>query len=415
MMSAPTAATAPLTALAFTLTVQALATLAQGAPSVLAPAMSAHLGVPAQHVGWLVSLAYVAAMLSGLMCSAYAPRYGPVRVSQMGLLGAGFGLLLLSLGQLWVLPLGALALGVGYGLPNPMAADILSRHAPINRRGFYFSIKQTGVPLGFALAGLLLPPLLAPLGWQGAVAVVGMVILLLAWLSGRVQTALEGERRIEPLQPTAPAAIGTLLRERLWLPLQAVFANPPVRRLGLTSFVYAMSQVVYLTFLVSMLNLELGFSLATAAALLAASQAVSMAARVFWGYVSDRWVDPARLIALLGLAMGFCLTVLGLAPPGLPWWVMLAITTACAATAVAWNGVFYADLVRYVTAREVAATTGATQFLTFSGGVFGTAVFAALVSMTGSYTAVFIGLGLLPALTGVVLLLSARRSSARKL
>jgi hypothetical protein len=94
---------------------------------------------------------------------------------------------------------------------------------------------------------------------------------------------------------------------------------------------------------------------------------------------------------------------------------MLAITTACAATAVAWNGVFYADLVRYVTAREVASTTGATQFLTFSGGVFGTAVFAALVSMAGSYTAVFVGLGLLPALTGVVLLLSARRSSARKL
>jgi predicted MFS family arabinose efflux permease len=243
---------------------------------------------------------------------------------------------------------------------------------------------------------------------------VGVLILLLAWLSGRAQAALDGGLRVAPAQPAAPVALIVLLRDRLWLPLRDVFANPPLRRLGLTSFVYAMSQVVYLTFLVSMLNLELGFTLATAAALLAASQAVSMAARVFWGYVSDRWVDPARLIAFLGLAMGLCLTVLGLAPAGLPWWGMLAITTACAATAVAWNGVFYADLVRYVAASEVAATTGATQFLTFSGGVFGTAVFAALVSATGSYTAVFTFMGLLPALTGVALLLRAQRFKAEK-
>lgn len=413
-MTVPPLAPAPGTALVLTLAVQALASLALGAPSVLAPAMSADLGIAAQHVGWLVSLAYVAAMLSGLACGVYAPRYGPVRISQIGLCGAALGLLLLSVGHPASLLLGALALGVGYGLPNPMAAEILSRHAPSHRRGLFFSIKQTGVPLGVALAGLLFPLLLTRLGWQGAVAAIGGLILILTGLSGRTRAVLDGDpSRLQPAYSGRRMRFTELLRERMLDPLKAVLANPPVRRLGLASFIYAMSQVVYLTFLVSLLNLELGFSLAISAALLAASQAVSMAARVFWGYVSDRWVDPAHLLALLGVATGLCLTVLARVPAGLPWWLMLCVTTACASTAVAWNGVFYADLVRHVVPSEVASTTGATQFLTFFGGVFGTALFAVLVSATGSYSSVFSLMGLLPALTGGILLWTARQRRMR--
>ena len=59
-----------------------------------------------------------------------------------------------------------------------------------------------------------------------------------------------------------------------------------------------------------------------------------------------------------------------------------------------------------------AQTTGATQFLTFLGGMSGTAIFAGLVSLSGSYSAVFAGLALLPAITGVVLLAASRRKTA---
>ena len=82
------------------------------------------------------------------------------------------------------------------------------------------------------------------------------------------------------------------------------------------------------------------------------------------------------------------------------------------ATAVSWNGVYFADLVRHVAPHKVAQTTGATQFLTFLGGMSGTAIFAGLVSLSGSYSAVFAGLALLPAITGVVLLAASRRKTA---
>ena len=428
------AALAPLTALTVTLSVQMIATVAMTTPSVLAPVIAGEIGVGAQHVGWLVSLAYLAAMLSGLNGGWLALRHGSVRTSQGALAASAGGMCLMAAGHPLLLLPGALLLGVGYGLTNPAAADILSRHAPPARRGLFFSIKQTGVPLGVALAGLAMPALLALMRWPSAVLVLAAVIALTALTLGPTRRRLELAHEPAPSTGQAPASVRDspastgdaatsagasaaprfvdTLRTRLIAPLREVMAFPPTRQLAITSLIYALIQVSFLTFLVSMLKIEHHYTLALAASLLAASQAASVVARIGWGHVADRWVDPTRLLGMLGLAMAASMLMLGLAPADTPSIAMLGITLACAATAVSWNGVYFADLVRHVAPHKVAQTTGATQFLTFLGGMSGTAIFAGLVSLTGSYSAVFAGLALLPAITGVLLLAASRRKAA---
>lgn len=427
-------ALAPLTALTVTLSVQMIATVAMTTPSVLAPVIAGEIGVGAQHVGWLVSLAYLAAMLSGLNGGWLALRHGSVRTSQGALAASAGGMCLMAAGHPLLLLPGALLLGVGYGLTNPAAADILSRHAPPARRGLFFSIKQTGVPLGVALAGLAMPALLALMRWPSAVLVLAAVIALTALTLGPTRRRLELAHEPAPSTGQAPASVRDspasagdaatsagdsaaprfvdTLRTRLIAPLREVMAFPPTRQLAITSLIYALIQVSFLTFLVSMLKIEHHYTLALAASLLAASQAASVVARIGWGHVADRWVDPTRLLGMLGLAMAASMLMLGLAPADTPSIAMLGITLACAATAVSWNGVYFADLVRHVAPHKVAQTTGATQFLTFLGGMSGTAIFAGLVSLTGSYSAVFAGLALLPAITGVLLLAASRRKAA---
>lgn len=405
----PLPRTAPLTALAVTFGVQTFAALTMAVPSVLAPAMAADLGIPAQAVGWFVSLAYLAAMLSGLNSGALANRYGSVRISQWALLASAAGLALLALGQPILLLAAAVVVGVGYGLPNPTAAEILSRHAPSGRRGLFFSIKQTGVPVGVALAGVLLPWLLALSGWRSAALwlAVPMVALAIGIEWARVMLDATGSQPA-PAGLTGSGVLATI-RSRLVAPLGEVLAFAPTRRLAIVSLVFALTQVSFLTFFVSLLKIEHGFTLAIAAGLLAASQAVSVGARIGWGHVSDRWVDPTRLLGLLGVAMGAGIALLGLAPAETPWPLMLVVTLLCAATAVAWNGVFFADLVRHVPADRVAQATGATQFMTFFGGMCGSALFAGLVGVAGSYSAVYAGLALLPAGTGIALLAGSKR------
>jgi MFS family permease len=419
--SAPAAGTAtaparsaPLTALGVTLAVQTLAALTMAVPSVLAPAMASDLGIPAQTVGWFVSLAYLAAMLSGLKGGELTNRHGSVRLSQWALAACGVGLALLALGEPVALLGAAMVVGVGYGLPNPTAAEILSRHAPVQRRGLFFSIKQTGVPVGVAIAGLLLPWLLTRFGWRGAALSLALPMVAVGIGVGWTRGTLEA--RVSRGARTGPAGGGAIatVRALLIAPLGEVLSYAPTRRLAIVSLVYALTQVSFLTFCVTLLKIEHGFTLPLAAGLLAASQAVSMGARVGWGHVSDRWIDPTRLLGLLGIAMGVGVAALGLAPHDAPWVMMLAITTLCAATAVAWNGVYFADLVRHLPPDRVAQATGATQFLTFFGGMTGSALFASFVSVAGSYSAVYAGLALLPALTGLTLLLGANRRPIEK-
>src|SRR5690606_17964256 len=83
---------------------------------------------------------------------------------------AGLGLVAVAIGGTWMLLPAAIAIGAAYGLTNPAAAIVLGEHAPVERRGLFFSIKQTAVPLGIAVTGVVAPALYALLGWRGAVA-----------------------------------------------------------------------------------------------------------------------------------------------------------------------------------------------------------------------------------------------------
>ena len=105
-------------------------------------------------------------------------RYGPARCTQIALAAAGIACLLMVTAGLAGAVLGSFLIGLGYGLTNPAASQVLARLTPPERRNRVFAIKQTGVPIGGALAGALLPGLALSCGWRGTVAGVGAVLLL---------------------------------------------------------------------------------------------------------------------------------------------------------------------------------------------------------------------------------------------
>ena len=60
-----------------TTAVQTLTSFAIAVASVLAPVSAAELGMPAARVGMLVSIFFIAAIVSGLLSAALVRRYGP--------------------------------------------------------------------------------------------------------------------------------------------------------------------------------------------------------------------------------------------------------------------------------------------------------------------------------------------------
>ena len=407
----PTARTRPGLALGVTLAVQAVCTLCMTAPSVMAPVVAPTLGLPAQRIGWFVGLAYCAAMFSGLFSGARVQRIGAVRMNLWALYAGCFGLLLAALASLpglWLLLVpAAIALGVGYGLPNPAASMILSHHAPTTRRGLFFSIKQTGVPIGIGASGLLVPLLLSTLPWPFTLACLGAISAMLALVLRRAQV-LDSEARAATPTHAIGAEPNGPLGERIWQavagPLRAVWNDRGVRQLGMASIAFSITQICFITFLVSYLKLEHGLSLAVAAGILSASQVLSVLFRIVWGQMSDRVMSPTKLLGLLGLGMGLAAAALGSLPPDAPRWLMSLAAMACGATSMAWNGVFFADLSHRVAPARLAMVTGGTQFLTFCGAMFGPVLFASLVGPLGGHGPTYILLAAIPFAMGVRLL-----------
>ncbi|MGE0798653.1 MAG: MFS transporter [Lautropia sp.] len=399
----------PGVALAATLAVQLLGSFCLMVPAVLAPAVAPELGFRPERVGLFVGIAYLAAMLSGLSSGRGVASIGAVGLSQATMLGLGVGMLAIGIGHVAVLIVVALLFGVAYGFINPATAELLNRHAPPAHRGLIFSLKQSGVPLGVALAGVLMPLGLERIGWRWSLLLVGAACIGHALLLFAARRPLEPERAAARERGGAAAGAGTR-----WAPpvaaglpaLARVLKDPPLRRVGIASFAFAFSQLCFVTFLVSYLNLERGQSLALAAGVLALSQVVSTVFRVVWGAVGDRWIGPGLLLGWLGIGAGFALLGLGAlagAGGGLRW--TIALVVLCAITAMSWNGVFFAELARRTPRQELAAVAGAVQFMTFAGSMSGPVAFSELLRSGFGYGFAYVLIAALPFAAGLMMVL----------
>jgi MFS family permease len=383
-----------LAALAVSLAVQTLTAMGLAVPAVLAPVAAADFGAAPTALGGWVGFAYMMAMFAGLAGGTLVGRYGPARVHRAAVLGVALGLAIGAGSELALLFLAGALLGAAHGLVNPASSAILAAASPPRIRSTVFSIKQTGVPLGGAIAGVLVPGLLLWMSWHAAVLALALgasALLPLLALHGRAQGATP---RLERLRIRSLAA-----------PVAEVWANRPILELAAVSGVYSAIQISFLTYLVSYLKLELGYSLVAAGVVFAAAQIAGALGRIFWGMVADHLAKPRTVLASLGLVMSACGVALASLSPDWPSSAVLAVCVAYGATAVGWNGVFLAEVARLSPEGRVAFLTGGTQFFTFAGVLIGPPLFGAIASWAGGFAAGFVATAALPLLVVAPLVL----------
>jgi MFS family permease len=232
-----------------TLAVQMLVAMAVVTVPVLAPVAAIDAGVSAGYVGLFVAIVYGASMVSSLVSGNLIQKYGPIRVSQLCLISCAAGLACVVGATPALIVGGAVLLGFGYGPVTPASSHLLSQSTPPHMMSLIFSLKQTGVPLGGALAGAVVPSLVLLWGWRVAALVVGMVCIATAALAQPIRHSLDAER-----------ASATRIRFAGALdPLRFTIAHPAIRRLALCSFFFASIQVCLTTYLVTYLTSQVGY------------------------------------------------------------------------------------------------------------------------------------------------------------
>jgi MFS family permease len=391
---------AGLLVLAVTIMVQANAAFAALSLAAIAPVVGRALDVPASLIGIQISLVYGGAAVSSLFSGGLVPRYGACRFSQFSMLLVAAGCALATIPTLGTLILGSMVVGVGYGMTNPSASTLLIRFAPVHRRNLIFSIKQTGVPLGGVMAGLIAPTVALAFGWWAAPATVAVLALLMAAGLETVRESWDRDR-----EPEAPAGQSPIEGLRL------VWRIPALRWLSKACFWFSLTQLCLIGFLVTLLVEDVGFSLIEAGFLLSAAQVAGAVGRVSWGWVADRVGDGLGVLVVLGLLMvlGSGLMMM-LGPTWSPFAVQL-IVVLLGATAVGWNGVYIAEVARLSPKGKVSTATGGSLSIIFAGVLVGPSLFAALYTSLGSYPATFV-LTAMASLAGALSAVVARRCAA---
>lgn len=377
--------TAPWVTLGITLAIQALVSMAALAAPAMAPVMAAQLGVSATLVGVFVTCTYAGAMGATLLSGPLVVRFGAIRVSQAGLLLCAAGLALLAaVPSVAAAVPAALLIGMGYGPITPASSHLLARTTPAHRASFVFSVKQTGVPLGGVMAGALVPPLVLAGGPGAALLATAAACLACAGLAQPLRAALDADREQHH----------ALSVSNLAGPIRLVAGDDRLRRLAAFSLVFSTVQVCLATFLVTYLSEGLGYTLVAAGAALAAAQTGGVVGRVLWGWLTDRGIGAARMLAFLAALMAVCsaaTAALGAGVPAVALGVLLVIYGACA---TGWNGVFLAEVARLAPAGMASAATGGSLAVTFFGVMLGPMIFGAVSAAFDSYRAGYLALAL---------------------
>lgn len=369
-----------LSALSATLLVQVVSSFAAAAIPLLGPVLTRRWGLAPQDIG------YVSAVVSTGICwflacgGAMLGHYGPIRTLQFGLVSvaAGLALLLQPVAALGLV--GALLVGLGLAPNTPAGSQILMRAAPPEHRTLVFSIKQAGVPLGGALAGLAVAPLVLAFGFVGAVSTVAAIALLCAASVQGFRPRLDADRgplnggwpRLF-LSPSSLARSARVLNSHASLPM--------LTAIGVS---FSIAQACITAFTATYMVTQHGKSLAQAGFYMSVLLAASTLARIFFGWLADRLGSGLLLLSVLALAAGGSLLLLVCSAAASPWLVYGSMALV-GATSMGWNGVHMAELARASPPALIGEVTSGASLFGFVGSICGPLAFAVLAGGTGGF------------------------------
>ena len=369
-----------------TLAVQIQASLIVFTPPILAPDAQQDIGVSAAAVGLVTALIYLASVPSALISGLLVSRIGAIRVSQLCVLFSSTGIILISTGDPLIIVIGALVVGIGYGAVTPSSSTVLADQAPKNVRSLIFSIKQSGVPIGGAIAGTLVPFLIYRFGWREAAIITGLIGFFVIVLAQLIQ------KKIDRLTLRSPELAQSL---SLIKPIKFVFADRKLRELAVSSFAFSGMQMSLGSYLVVMLTEQAQLTVAVAGYALSVAMIAGVIGRLFWGGLADYGISPRRVLGFLGFLMGLSASAICFVNSEFSITLVYVLAFFFGASAVGWNGVYIAEVARIAPKGQTGMATGGSLAMTYSGVVLLPTSFWLIYLITNSYIWGFLALGLL--------------------
>jgi MFS family permease len=349
--------------------------MTQGVP-ILAPFIQADLGLTRGQVG-LFNSAIMSGSLLSMFTAGWVVDVKGERAALMwgNLIVGAFCFTVAGTHGFLTALLALFAAGMGASFPTPAGSKAVMSWFPVAKRGVAMGVRQTGIPVGGALAAATLPAIAATTGWRMAVVVSGMVCFLsviVCWFTYR-----------SPDEAMAEATPGKRkTRERL-----SDILTRDVALLGLAGALLPLGQFALLTYLALYLKETQNIPFTTTATLLVGAQVAGASGRILWGLWSDRWFRQHRKPALVWASLfstGGSL-LLGWLPPGVPLWLIGLAVLFYAFNTIGWHGSWIAMLAEIAGPNKQGRTLGLAMTIMYPGIIALPPLFGLLVDYTHSW------------------------------
>jgi ACS family hexuronate transporter-like MFS transporter len=326
-------------------------------------------------VGLFLPAVYLGGVLMALPAGWFTDRLGVRLTLAVGQALTGTLVALAALGHSLPAMLGALVVaGFGFSVANPATGRAIVEWFPPRERGVAMGIKQTGLTLGGVAGALTLPPVAAGLGWRDALMVAGAISLVSAVAVG-----------VAYRSPSAPAAVPSGDRPRL-IELGGVMRRPGVLVVFACGFMLSIAQSSLLAYLALASIEAFGVTAVAAGRLLAVAQVGGTAARLVWGYVSDRYFGGRRRPGVIATALLGAIAYAVLAGgEALPVLVAGPLALIAGAGAFGWVGLYFALVAEIGGARYAGLLTGVAVVFAWSGVLVGPVLFGLVRDVAGAY------------------------------
>lgn len=380
---------------------QTFTALGKVVPAIIAPAIFLDLQLDPALLGIYFAISAAAALIVQTGCGSFILRYGSLRISQFALVSLAAGMAIATHGHLAMFVLSAI-IGAGFALSTPASSHLLGRYSPPKYAPLVFSIKQTAVPAGMLIGGLIGPFLSDWVGWRGALLVIAASCVVFAVMLEPLHKEFDSDKdmtrkfRISDFKGTIMLAIGI----------------PEIRNLSFACFIFNGLQQMFTTFFVVYL-VHLGHALAAAGVIFSMATAVAVPGRIFWGWLSSGYVSPRVLMAILSIGMAVTVAATGLFEADWPVLMLTGIASGVTATVFSWHGVLLAEAVRLAPRGSAASVTGGMLSFGQLGALIMPLVYSLLLSLTGSYRIGFFICAVPALIVGLALLLPPRRTTAK--
>ncbi len=373
---------------------QTFASIGRNLPSVIAPAILEDLRLDPAWLGVYVGLASGAALLTQLGCGSFIIRHGALRISQVSLVFLAVGLAAGAAGPLFLFAISAVVTGCGAALSTPSSSHLLGRYATPQQAPLVFSIKQTAVPAGLLLVGILGPLMVGLHGWRGAMLAAALGCLIFAIAMQPLRRDFDADR-----VPSRVFRLGDFAAT-----VKIALSGRELRNLSLACFAFNGLQAVFIAYFVTWLT-ALGHDLVTAGFVFSVTTLIAVPGRILWGWIAGLGGAPARLLGWLAMGMSAAAAVLAFAAPGWPLWLIGALATVLSATVLSWHGVLLSEAARLAPGGNRGQATGGVLSFGQVGALLLPLLHAFILALTGSHGLGF-ALCTLPALViGLMLLL----------